>query len=187
MRIALATSMPRRAASVAIQDAFATGAAISAWRSSWKPPRPSWVVSVWPDSSTTGDSCPSAVISAAVALAWPGPPVTMARPGRPVSRPKASAACTAAASWRVCTRSSREPIAASNSDMMWLPDRVKSVVCPARSSVRTTMSAPRVDWVILSVSPAIRAIVRDSVHRPQPRPGEARQRRGWRREAAFSR
>ena len=51
--------------------------------------------------------------------------------------------CTAAASWRVCTSRCRVSIAASNSDMMWLPDSVKIVLCPARSSVRMTMSAPR--------------------------------------------
>ena len=64
MRIALATSAPSVSAEVAVHDALLTGAAMSAWRSSWNPPRPSWVVSVWPDSSTTGDSWPSAVISA---------------------------------------------------------------------------------------------------------------------------
>ena len=105
MRIAFATSAPSVSVVGRGPRRLATGAAISAWRSSWKPPRPSWVVSVWPDSSTIGDSWPCAVISAAAALAWPGPPVTMAMPGLPVSRPQASAMCTAAASWRVCTRS----------------------------------------------------------------------------------
>ena len=106
MRIAFATSTPSVSAAVAIQEAFATGAAISAWRSSWKPPRPSWVVSVWPDSSTSGDSWPSAVISAGGGVGVAGAAGDhgdAGLAGQPA--PKASAACTAAASWRVCTRS----------------------------------------------------------------------------------
>ena len=79
---------------------------------------------------------PARSYSAAAALAWPGPPVTIAMPGSPVSRPQASAMCTAAASWRVCTSVCPVSIAASNSDMMWLPDSVKIVSWPARSSVR---------------------------------------------------
>jgi hypothetical protein len=49
----------------------------------------------------------------------------MAMPGSPVSLPHASAICTAAASWRTCTRSIGRPSAASKRLMMWLPDRVE--------------------------------------------------------------
>ena len=75
----------------------------------------------------------------------------MAMPGSPVSRPQASAMCTAAASCRVCTSRCRVSIAASNSDMMWLPDSVKIVWWPARSSVRMTMSAPRMVVLLMAI------------------------------------
>ena len=39
--------------------------------------------------------------------------------------------------------------AASNSDMMWLPDSVKTVRSPAASSVRATMSAPLICFAIV--------------------------------------
>ena len=81
--------------------------------------------------------------------------ISMPCPGLPVSRPQASAACTAAASCRVCTRSIEVPIAASNSDMMWLPDSVKIVSCPARSRVRMTMSAPRRGWGMRGLAPLL--------------------------------
>ena len=38
-----------------------TGAAMSAWRISWKAPRPSWSFGAWPESSTTGASAICAV------------------------------------------------------------------------------------------------------------------------------
>ena len=41
MRIASPMSRPSVAAEVAVNDALLTGAAMSAWRISWKPPRPS--------------------------------------------------------------------------------------------------------------------------------------------------
>ncbi len=47
---------------------------------------PAWLFGAWPESSTTGDSDICAVYSADTALAWPGPPVTMAMPGSPVRR-----------------------------------------------------------------------------------------------------
>src|ERR1700738_225279 len=72
MPIALPISSPRVAAALAVQDALVTGAAISAWRISWKPPRPSSHVAAWPESSTIGDSAPRAVNRAPTALAWPG-------------------------------------------------------------------------------------------------------------------
>ena len=81
MRIASPMSRPSVAVALAVHDALVTGAAMSAWRISWKPPRPSSQVAAWPDSSTIGDSAPSAVNSAPTALAWPGPPVTSAMPG----------------------------------------------------------------------------------------------------------
>ncbi len=118
IRIALPRSWPSVAADVAVHDALVTGAAISACRISWKPPRPSSHVAACPDSSTIGDSAPSAVNSAPTALAWPGPPVTSAMPASPVSRPHASAMWTAAASWRTCTRSRSVSSAASKIDMM---------------------------------------------------------------------
>ena len=118
IRIALSRSWPRVAADVATQDTLVTGAAISACRISWNPPRPSSQVAACPDSSTIGDSAPSAVKRAPTALAWPGPPVTRAMPASPVSRPHASAMWTAAASWRTCTRSSLASSAASKIDMM---------------------------------------------------------------------
>ena len=37
------------------------GAAISAWRISWKAPRPSCACGAWPESSTSGDSAIAAV------------------------------------------------------------------------------------------------------------------------------
>ena len=55
MRIASPMSRPSVAAEVAVHDALVTGAAMSAWRISWKPPRPSSQVAAWPDSSTIGD------------------------------------------------------------------------------------------------------------------------------------
>ena len=61
MRIASPMSRPSVAAEVAVHDALVTGAAMSAWRISWKPPRPSSQVAAWPESSTIGDSAPSAV------------------------------------------------------------------------------------------------------------------------------
>ena len=149
MRIASPMSPPRPAAEVAVHDAFVTGAAISAWRISWKPPRPISQVAAWPESRTMGDSAASAVNSAPTALAWPGPPVTMAMPGSPVSRPHASAICTAAASWRTCTRSSFVSSAASKSDIMWLPDSVNTCRHSRRSSERATMSAPRSGLVMV--------------------------------------
>ena len=62
---------------------WSPAAAMSAWRSSWKAPRPSSRVPACPDSSTSGESAASAVHSAATALAWPGPPVTRAMPHLP--------------------------------------------------------------------------------------------------------
>src|SRR4051812_13778163 len=67
----------------------------------------------------------------------------MAMPGSPVSRPQASAMCTAAASWRTCTRSMPASSAASKIDMMWLPDSVKMRRQPSRASDCATMVAPR--------------------------------------------
>ena len=40
---------PSVAADVAVHDALVTGAAMSAWRISWKPPRPSSHVAAWPE------------------------------------------------------------------------------------------------------------------------------------------
>ncbi len=142
MRTASASSVPSVAAERATHDALVTGAAISAWRSSWKAPRPTSLSPACPDSSTSGDSPACAVHSAAAALVKPAPPLTHTMPHWPVRRPHASAMCTAAASWRTWISLRRVPIAASNSGMMWLPDSVKMVVRPAASSVRATMSAP---------------------------------------------
>ena len=61
MRTASPMSRPSVAAAVAVNDALVTGAAMSACRISWKPPRPSSQVAAWPESSTIGDSAPSAV------------------------------------------------------------------------------------------------------------------------------
>jgi len=94
-------SSPSRAASLAIHEALATGAATAAWSISWNAPRPIWATGACPLRSTTGDSDMSAPKSAETALQWPGPAVTRATPGSSVSRPHASAMCTAAASWRV--------------------------------------------------------------------------------------
>ncbi len=59
-----------------VQDALVTGAAISAWRSSWKAPRPTSLTPACPDSSTSGDSAACAVQRAAAALVKPAPPLT---------------------------------------------------------------------------------------------------------------
>src|SRR6185437_9761957 len=40
--------------------------------------------------------------------------------------------------------------------MMWLPDSVKIVVCPARSSVRMTMSAPRSVVLVIGLGSSLR-------------------------------
>ncbi len=150
MRTASASSTPSVAAERAVRDALVTGSAMSAWRSSWKAPRPISFTPACPDSSTSGDSPAIAVHSAAAALVKPAPPLTHAMPHCPVSRPHASAMCTAAASWRTWISRRRVPSAASNSGMMWLPDSVKIVVSPAASSVRATMSAPLIWFGILT-------------------------------------
>ena len=154
-RTALATSVPRAAAEPAVQDALATGAAISAWRSSWKAPRPISFTPACPDSSTSGDSAAWAVHSAAAALVKPAPPLTQTMPHCPVRRPQASAMCTAAASWRTWMSFKPVPSAASNRGMMWLPDSVKTVRSPAASRVRATRSAPRIGFgiVLTSIAP----------------------------------
>ena len=100
MRTASASSVPSVAAERATHDALVTGSAMSAWRSSWKAPRPTSLRPACPDNSTSGDSPACAVHSAAAALVKPAPPLTQAMPHWPVRRPHASAMCTAAASWR---------------------------------------------------------------------------------------
>ena len=61
MRTASASSAPSVAADLATHEALATGAAISAWPSSWKAPRPTSFSGGCPASSTIGDSAARAV------------------------------------------------------------------------------------------------------------------------------
>ena len=49
MRIASPMSRPSVSVALDVHDALVTGAAMSAWRNSWKPPRPSSQVAAWPD------------------------------------------------------------------------------------------------------------------------------------------
>src|SRR5690349_19965974 len=52
--------------------------------------------------------------------------------------------CTAATSCRTCRSGNLASRAASNTGMTWLPDSVNTWRVPARTSARTTRSAPRV-------------------------------------------
>jgi hypothetical protein len=61
MRMARARSSARASGPAQVHEALHTGAAISAWRISWKAPMPSWPWGAWPDSSTTGASAMAAV------------------------------------------------------------------------------------------------------------------------------
>jgi hypothetical protein len=89
------------------------------------------------------------VQSAAAALVKPAPPLTQTMPHCPLRRPQASAMCTAAASCRTWMSLSPVSSAASNSDMMWLPDSVNTVRSSAASSVRATISAPLIGFGIV--------------------------------------
>ena len=140
-RHARAKSPAIRSGSVQVQDALQTFAASPAWSISWNAPAPGRPDGDAPESSTSGDSAHCATYRADSVLANPGPAVTIATPGRPLSRPMASAACTAAASWRTWISSSGTSIAASNSDMIWLPESVKTCRVPLATMARTSASA----------------------------------------------
>ena len=72
--------------------------------------------------------------------------------------------CTAAASWRTCSKPSLEPSTASKIGMMWLPDRVKTCEQPASSRARTTRSAPRIELAITGASGKLTTPVRLIAH-----------------------
>ena len=123
------------------------GPSNAGWSNSCSEPEPHRASGARPPTTTIGAPLKNPVASADTAFVTPGPAVTAANPGVRFSRPVASAANTAVASWR--TSSSRTapsrsaarrsgaasnpclpPTVASYSGKMCAPERVNSVVAP---------------------------------------------------------
>ena len=103
-RNASAARAPMVAGSFRVHAAFVTGPRSAGWSNSCNEPEPHRASGARPPTTTIGAPLKNPVANADTALVTPGPAVTAANPGVRFSRPVASAAKTAVASWRTSSR-----------------------------------------------------------------------------------